>query len=400
MWHLLPTLGLVATAVSCVAPPLRLAVRLRRYARGYPRQAPADQPKPRALVILPCKGQADELRDLEDNLRGVLEQDYPSYRVVFAVGDPEDLALPTLRKLCDEYDHASLVQATHRKNQSQKISNQLKALEQAGPDDDVLVFFDSDARPAPDQLANLVAPLTDPQIGATTGFRWYTPVAGGLGSWLRAAWNVAGMPFLAEDRLNYAWGGAMAIRRETFEACGIAEYWASALSDDLGLSLLVKQSGLRITLVPLCLIRSPEDLTMAGTLEWTNRQTVILRVYNPAMWRSIFFGEGLTLATVIAGAAMAIAGANAGSTLYAAAGLVAMATIVFGRMAFQASVLGTAKRLSPQLVSTGSTWRLTLLAPCVIPLTVCNSLRSWLSRKITWRGIRYHMIGPTQIEVF
>jgi cellulose synthase/poly-beta-1,6-N-acetylglucosamine synthase-like glycosyltransferase len=44
---------------------------------------------------------------------------------------------------------------------------------------EVLVFVDSDARPAGDWLKSLVAPLQDETLGATTGYRWFVPVRGG-----------------------------------------------------------------------------------------------------------------------------------------------------------------------------------------------------------------------------
>lgn len=391
--------GLCGLAASCVIPPLRVVRKLKHFVAAHQVYKIQSGSQPRTVIILPCKGQADELRDLEDNLQAMLTQDYQDYRMIFAVGDPDDIALPILNKLADQHPNTKVVIAEHRPGQSQKISNQLRALDELDDDDEVIVFMDSDARPDPNHLANLIAPLADPTIGTTTGFRWYTPVQGGFGSWLRAAWNLGGMPFLIEPKYNYAWGGAMAIRREVFDACGIAQYWSTALSDDLGLSLLVKKAGYRIHLAPQCLVHSPEDLTLLQTIEWTSRQTLVCRIYNPMMWRDLFIGELITSVTLMTAAVTALHGIQSATPLWTTVGAAAILLIASGRSLYQAQIIQIARRLSPQLVNQSATWPLILLAPLVNPLMLYNSFKSWLSRKMTWRGITYYLKGPQDIQV-
>src|SRR5260370_32391427 len=58
---------------------------------------------------------------------------------------------------------------------SEKVNNLRVAVEQLPPEFEVLVFADSDGRPGRNWLHNLVAPLGDVRIGATTTMRWLIP---------------------------------------------------------------------------------------------------------------------------------------------------------------------------------------------------------------------------------
>lgn len=396
--------GLLLAATGCALQPAMIARRFHRHVRRWAHQPRTNtlQPEdaPSVAVILPVRGIASEMPELESNLAPVLGQDYPRYQVIFAVGEETDPAMPVLQKLCAAYPHARTVVAGTSDRRSQKICNQLRALEAAGRAPEVLVFLDSDARPAPWVLRRLVAALDEPGVGAATGYRWYTPApTAGWASWLRAAWNGAGIPLMCEPRYSYAWGGAMAIRRDVFEACGVAEYWSLALSDDLGLSHVVRQAGYTIRQVPDCAVRSPEDLSLGQVMEWTRRQTLICRVYHPVMWRDLLLGEllthGLQLAALIA-MALALAWGQWSAGLVAG---VAVLVIAAGQMAFQTASVRTVRIVAPELIAPGAIWRMACLAPMVNLLTLWVSLSSACSRRMTWRGITYDLAGPRDIRI-
>ena len=392
--------GALLLSIGCCYETRRLAANLRAYVNDYEKLDPSPEALPKVLVVVPCKGIPNELPDLEDNLRSILNQDYPSFRVIFAIGDEHDIAKPTIDTLCEEHPHARLVVAEHREGQSQKIANQLRALQEREDTDGAIAFFDSDARPHPLTLKKLIAPLTrDRQTGATTGYRWYTPQAGGFGSWLRATWNAGGMPFMIEPQLNYAWGGAMAIRTDTFDDCGVKEFWTTALSDDLGLSLVVKRKGYTIHYVPDCIVHSPEDLTLPQTIEWTSRQTVICRVYNEPMWKHILVGEGLTALTLLAGLIGALIGFLTGSNIASISGLVACGIVLASRVKYQQSISAVTQQIQPDLLTRKIHIHFLVLSLLINPLMLYNSIRSWVSRRITWRGIKYTLHAPQHIEV-
>jgi ceramide glucosyltransferase len=86
------------------------------------------------------------------------------------------------------------------------------------PDSEVLVFVDTDARPAKDWLATTSRAAGDETLGASTGYRWFIPERGGLASRLRGVWNASIASALGGyTAKNFCWGGSTAIRRTTFE---------------------------------------------------------------------------------------------------------------------------------------------------------------------------------------
>ena len=384
---LLLLLVLAVATASCLYVPARLlwGVRRLRTRIGTVSEAVGGGEAPGVLVVLPCKASPEELDELEANLAPVLEQDHPDYRVVFTIGSPDDPARTVIDRLVARFPgRAELVVAEPRPGCSRKISNQLGALAGARPTDRIYVFLDADARPCKSLLRRLVAPLEDPGVGVATGFRWYRPRPGApLASWLRAAWNAAGLGILTDPQYAYAWGGAMAIRREVFERGKVGEFWAHAATDDMSLTSAIKEAGLRVHFVPEALVESPEDLNLAQVIEWTNRQTVICRVYHPRMWRDVFIGEALTLLVTLAWLGLLVAG---------------LAVIVLGRVAYELGIVRVVQGIRPELVDRKLKWRLALFAPLTTPLLVLNSLRSWISTSIRWRGVRYRLLGPRRIE--
>lgn len=90
---------------------------------------------------------------------------------------------------------------------------------------DVIVFLDDDATPAPEWLAELLAPLADPGVAVTGSHATPAFTDSGRPAWFPSEfnWTVGahhdGVPQVASDVRN-VWGVAMAVRAEDFAACG------------------------------------------------------------------------------------------------------------------------------------------------------------------------------------
>src|SRR5439155_13015403 len=143
--------------------------------------------------------------------------------------------------------HVALVAAGYSDGRGEKVNNLLRGVEAVAPQTEVLVFADADARPKADWLRSLVAPLADPGVTVSTGFRWYLP-GDTFASRLRAAWDTSIATMLGDhDRSNIAWGGSMAVRAEEFRRLRVAEaYWARTASDDYAVTRAVRDAGGRI----------------------------------------------------------------------------------------------------------------------------------------------------------
>src|SRR5215510_11796345 len=171
--------------------------RFTRYAlrRGAARQT---RYQPKAVVIVPCRGLE---QGFEENVQAILAQDYRDYEVIFVTDSENDPAHGVLARLLKQRRRLSpptwMVVAGEAKNQGQKVHNLLAALDTLNSIGHVeaLVFADSDMRPARNWLTELVAPLGDHRVGATTGYRWYLPSTEGaaparnFASTLLSVWN-------------------------------------------------------------------------------------------------------------------------------------------------------------------------------------------------------------------
>src|SRR6185503_10347814 len=179
---------------------------------------------------------------LVDNLRPLLTQDYPGYEVLFVFDAPHDPAIQIVDELRRTAGVATrIVIAGSATDSGQKVHNLRVAVTEVDPQSEVLVFVDTDARPARDWLKCLVAPLADETLGASTGYRWFIPSRGGIASRLRGVWNASVASALGDDTAkNFCWGGATAIRRSKFEKLAVSKRWRGTVSDDFTITRVLK----------------------------------------------------------------------------------------------------------------------------------------------------------------
>jgi len=365
---------------------IRSALGYREYARKAARARFAGAPSPSSTVrlIVPCCGGE---AGLEDNLEALLAQDYPSFSVRFVVEDAADEAVSVIERTLERRPgRGDLVLAGPTEGRSQKVHNLLAALESLPPAE-VLVFADSDGRPERDWLKLLVAPLERAEVGVASSYRFYLPEPASFATLLRSAWNAAVLTVLGDHDHNFAWGGAMAIRREVFRRIGVAEAWKGALSDDYAMTHAVRRAGLRVEFVPSCLVGSRGEVGLREVLSWSARQITITRVYWPALF-------AVAAAThLIYGAFLALALFQGA---FALTGMVLLPGLIGGGL--RAAAIA---ELAPQWRETISRhlWAYCLLVPFAGLLTLLGVLRALGSRRIEWRGKIYEMRSPAETIV-
>jgi cellulose synthase/poly-beta-1,6-N-acetylglucosamine synthase-like glycosyltransferase len=370
------------------------------------RAARQNRYQPKAVVIVPCKGLD---HDFDENLRAVLAQDYRDYEVIFVTESENDPAHGALSRLIKQNRRAAwMVVAGEAQGQGQKVHNLCAAIEMLNSIDrrtEVLVFADSDARPARNWLAELIAPLGDKRVGATTGFRWYEPSinkhdpAGSSASILLSAWNSSALALLGE-RSSFAWGGSMAIRRENFERLGVKKLWQGSVSDDYVLTSAIREMGQRIKFVPPCLVASHAGATFQSLLEFTTRQMRITRVYAPRVWKLACVAHSFYNFTFWGGLAWYFASSflfgNPNYTLAASLAGVYLLGAITG--ALRAMV---ATRLLPGGGESGHKlwWAYALSGPIVSLIYLYNVIVAAWTKRIVWRGIGYDLISPSETVI-
>lgn len=267
--------------------------------RLYPvRTTPVSLPP--ITIIVPCKGLDPGFRD---NMRAFLNLQYPNFQLIFVFDSPSDPAFEEVRSLCSQFERTlcRIMVAGPAQGRGQKVHNLLHAVKKVRPEDEIILFGDSDIRPRSDWAKALVINLDDPKIGLTTGFRWYLPVQGGIFSKLRSAWNGGVLAILNPDNAIFAWGGAMACPRHVFERSGIEQIWQRALSDDFTISGAVRSKGYKIRFVPMALSFSFEDCGLRELWRWSHRQIAITRIYNPSLWVLSWIGPTFFVASITLG---------------------------------------------------------------------------------------------------
>lgn len=385
--------GLAAVNVFVGLYALASAVRYFEYARraSLPVTGPTGY-RPPVTLIVPCCGVES---GLAENLEALASQRYPDLHVIFVLEDESDSAFPVVQTVVSgTRSAAQLLVAGPARGVGQKVHNLRMAVNEAGGGE-VLAFADSDIRPDETWLARLVAPLEKPAVGVTTGYRFYLPERGSFGSLLRSAWNAGVLTLLGDHDHNFAWGGSMAIRRDTFDRAQVLEAWRGALSDDYALTHAVRRAGFFVEFVPSCLVASGGPAGLGEVLRWCARQMAITRVYWPNLWRIAGASQVVFVAFLLLALVPAFVGHAPAAVLLAAVLSLSGLSTEFRRRA----IIHLAPRWKEPLHRYRAAY--VLLVPVASLLTVYGFLRSMLSRRIEWRGKTYHMISPheTRLEL-
>ena len=393
---------------------------------------PRSEFTPFATVIAPCRGIDD---GLEQNLTALIEQDYPEYEVIFLVDDENDEVVPVISELLNRRDAETprntisaqhvlnsagkissdsaslrlrgenspslkLIVAGKARGCSQKVENLREAVLHVAGQSQIFVFVDSDARPSRDWLRNLVAPLADENVGAATGYRWFISKTPTFGSEMRSVWNASIASALGSNQQsNFCWGGSMAIRCNTFDSIGMRDKWIGTLSDDFALTRAMNVAGLPIVFVPHALTASVEDCSLRETVEFTNRQMKITRVYAAPLWLMSFVGSGLFNVVMLAAfLIVAVSRSNALSVWISIAVLFLVTALSVGKAwlrlkAVRLVLTDYELELRRQFWTQNTLW---ILSPA---LFFTNSLAALVSRRMTWRGIAYELKSPTETVI-
>lgn len=365
-----------------------------RYADYVRRETSRALPEfyPFVSVIAPTRGR--EL-GFVDNVRPLLEQDYPRYEIRFVFDNPQDPSLPFVNDLGGQRVIAGPATDT-----GQKVHNLIVAVGQLDPRCEVIVFVDTDARPATDWLRKLVAPLADEKIGASTGYRWFVPEKGGLASRLRGVWNASVASALGADTTkNFCWGGSTAIRRSTFEQLRVVDHWRGAVSDDFTLTRVLKEAGLPIHFTPHCLVPSVGDCGLPELFEFTTRQIKITRVYAPHLWLPLLLGSILFAIAFFGGIVLLLVRLGRGQSF---AVLLSVLLVILALGAAKGFIRWRAVNIP--LAKYRAALRRDLAAhvllwPFASLVYLYNAVAAAFSRRITWRGITYNLRSPNEAVI-
>lgn len=268
-YWLIVTPALLLTVLSLRGERKRAAYASRRLSETLAEVPPAS-------VIVPVKGPDEGLRE---NLAALASLDYPDYELIVAAHSAADIppgVLPPRVKV--------VLAHGQEPRSSEKIQNLVAAVRATRKRSDIFAFADSDTRVTTRWLRSLAAPLAEPGVGASTGYRWFVPRPATFWTLTRAVWDAVCAGMLGPGDCPFAWGGSMAMRKETFFELSIFEHWKGAVSDDYALTNAVHAAGLSIAYAPGALSPSFDRISARGFFQWSRRQMVLTRVYRPRLW--------------------------------------------------------------------------------------------------------------------
>ena len=390
-------------AISIVLGLLSLLSGVR-FVRYLQKELAEELPEftPFATVFVPCRGIDDGLKE---NIQSLFAQDYPAFEIVFVSDSADDPAFAVIEEARQSFKKQtgpviSAIVAGPATDNGQKVHNLRVAVQKVDSQTEVFVFTDTDARPQKFWLRALVAPLSDPTVGATTGYRWFLGRKTGFASHLLSVWNAAIASALGDrgDK-NFCWGGSTAIRREVFEKLRIAERWRGTVSDDFAVTRALHEARLPIKFVPHCLTPSFHRSSIGELIEFTTRQLKITRAYASHLWRSVLIGSAIFSLTFFGGIVLVAA--------RAALGLSFLTPLVLLLMMFAMGVVKSHLRLravalvirDASMGSVTTTLAHVFLWPIASLLFLYNALAAAVSRRITWRGITYELKSPTETVI-
>jgi len=377
----------------------------RRYFQREINDVTYSSPAP-VSVIVPCKGQDFELAQ---NLQAMLDQDYEDYEVIFVTASDKDSSLPVIHEVVKIFPsrRVKIVRAGFSEGQGEKVNNLIQGIHQSDRKSQVLVFADSDGRPHRLWLKDLLKRLYEPNVGASSGYRWFFPRNGNFASVLRASWNGAIASLLGNHKHNFAWGGSTAIQRSNLKRINLLKYWEHTISDDFSLTEAVHNACLHVHFEPRCLVSSHGDCTWSELLEWSSRQIIITKIYSRSLWKLTFLSEvPFVLFFCWALGKLVWLISTGVSTVNSAIVTVLPLSILIGVVFLLSSIRGflrweMVRSLHPEEKECldRDWWGYLLLAPLVSTLTIYNLIISLFSSTVRWRGVYYDLKSKNEVHI-
>lgn len=285
----------------------------------------SDAALPAVSVLKPLCGAVPETYD---NLANTCRLDYPRLQIVFGVADADDPAIAIVKRLKRDFPDVDieLVVSAERIGSNAKVSNLSNMLERAKHD--VLVIADGDIRAPADYLHTVVPYLDEPEAGLVTCL--YRASQGRtLAHRIEALFvntDFGPMVTVARqvERMTYAFGATICIRRTVFEEIGGFPAIADHLADDYQIGNMACERGYQSILAPV-VVETVLDLERVGEvfqhqLRWARTYRICRPggylasiVTHSTLWATLYL-----LATGFSTGGLAVFGAAVAVRLFAA----------------------------------------------------------------------------------
>jgi ceramide glucosyltransferase len=245
-------------AAACLAG-LRFALE----SAAAPKPLP-DEP-PSVLLLRPLHGFSEQMLQ---NVRNLLEVDYPAKKFVFGATSDQDGSALIVRAIEREYPSSDVVVTIGQGHAGNpKVGKLLWMLDHA-PQAEVLVMSDADGRVRRDHVRRLVGELGEDKVGLVTCIYCGKPASGDIGARLEALFintDFAPIAILSKyiESARHAYASCIAIRTNVLDSIGGLDAVKDCFGDDLVLARNVAAAGYRIKVSSALVTTTPEEKTVS-----------------------------------------------------------------------------------------------------------------------------------------
>lgn len=243
-----------------------------------------DDQLPKTAVILCLRGANQTLTKC---LRSLLNQNYPRYDLKIIIDHQADptwkIATDTISKLGATNVEISPLKII-RTNCSLKCSSLVQAVSELDDSYKVVALVDADIITPPHWLRELVSPLANSKVGATTGNCWYVPTGNSWGSLVRYIGNVSTV--VQMYLFGIPWGGSLAIKTDVLCQTGLLDKWGQALCEDFMIPRVLGQYKMQVKFVPSLMMLNQEECDLPSFRNSIERLLLCSRLYHPR-WSAV-----------------------------------------------------------------------------------------------------------------
>jgi ceramide glucosyltransferase len=267
-----------------------------RYFRK-PEAAPDDDFTPPVSIVKPIKGLDP---GAYENLASFCRQDYPRYEILFCVDADDKEVLSVLARLKKDFPRRPIrvLHGSGRVATNDKVARLARLTEEAWYEH--VVISDSDVRVKPDYLRQVIGPLRDPKVGATTCL--YVPAE--IGTWTDRLQTVGMMSdFYAGvlvdwqlEGIRFALGPSIATTKTRLNGFGGYGELENRPADDLLVGRLIAEQGCEIALLRYAIETVSDYNSFSELLFKRLRWIVVMRHMRAWGHLGLLLTQGLPLA--------------------------------------------------------------------------------------------------------
>jgi hypothetical protein len=257
---------------------------------------------PPVTVIVPIEDATDGLCE---NLASLVALDYPDYELIVAVRTATAIPPAVLPS-----GVIVVLGGAREAGGSDRIKNLSAGVRVSRKRSQIFAFATGAGRVSKNWLRALAAPLSDPEVAASTGYCWYTPEPPSFWSLMRSVWNAPVAGLLGPGYNPFVWAGAMAMRKETFFELHVTEAWRSARSEEGILLRAIRKTHRAIAFAPGAMVAVAGRVSAREFLRFARLQMDIARVYLPRLWWSALLAHVFYCGAMAAAIAASVRGSR------------------------------------------------------------------------------------------